>query len=150
MNTLTPPETSNSTVINNFGKWMAAYGLFLCAMGLAGYLSNPEKAKTALMSGGAFGGIAIILGLLAQRGFAWTRGAGLALSTLLSGVFIWRASVSWMAVASGQSAKLIAAVLITAMGLASIAMMVKSIRALKSNATPTQGPLDKIFPKSNI
>lgn len=59
----------------------------------------------------------------------------LALSSLLSGVFIWRASVSWMAVASGQSAKLTAAVLITAMGLASIAMIVGSIRALIRAAT---------------
>ena len=114
---------------SNFGKWLIAYGLFLSAMGLAGYLSNPEKAKTALMSGGTFGGIAVALGLLARRGLAWTRGAGLVLSTLLSGVFIWRASVSWMAVASGHSEKLTAALLITAMGLASIAMLVIAARS---------------------
>jgi len=119
---------------NNFGKWMIAYGLFLCVMGLAGYLSNPEKARTALMSGGTFGGIAVTLGLLAQRGFAWTRGAGLLLSSLLTGVFFWRASVSWMAAASGQSAKLTAAVIITAMGLASIAMLVIAGRALRGKA----------------
>lgn len=115
---------------NNFGKWMIAYGLFLCAMGLAGYLSNPEKARTALMSGATFGGISVTLGLLARRGINWTRGAGLALATLMSGVFLWRASVSWMAVSGGQSEKLTAAVLITAMGLASIAMLVYAARSL--------------------
>ena len=36
------------------------YGAFLIVMGLAGYLSNPEKAKTALMSGGAFGALSIL------------------------------------------------------------------------------------------
>ena len=115
---------------NNFGKWMIAYGVFLGAMGLAGYLSNPEKARTALMSGATFGGISVTLGLLAQRGMTWTRGAGLALSTLLSGVFLWRASASWVAVSAGQSEKLTAAVLITAMGLASIAMLVYAARSL--------------------
>ena len=143
MNALTPSETNISTMKNSFGKWMIAYGLFLCAMGLAGYLSNPEKAKTALMSGATFGGIAVILGLLAQRGFTWTRGAGLVLSTLLSGVFIWRASVSWMAVASGQSEKLTAALLITAMGLASVAMLVIAARALRGKAAAIVAPHDR-------
>ena len=134
MTTLTTPETSIPTKKNSFGKWMIAYGLFLCAMGFAGYLSNPEKARTALMSGGIFGGIAVMLGFLALRGFAWTRGAGLLLTSLLTCVFVWRASASWMAVASGQSDKLTAAVLITAMGLASIAMLVNAARAKRGKA----------------
>ena len=37
--------------------YLILYGGFLIVMGLAGYLSNPEKAKTALMSGGTFGEI---------------------------------------------------------------------------------------------
>lgn len=140
MNALTPSETNIPTTKNNFGKWMIVYGLFLCVMGLAGYLSNPEKARTALMSGATFGAIAVILGLLAQRGFNWTRGAGLVLATLLSGVFIWRASVSWMAVFGGQSGKLTAALLITAMGLASIAMLVIAARALRGKAAAIGKP----------
>ena len=35
--------------------YLILYGSFLIVMGLTGYLSNPEKAKTALMSGGTFG-----------------------------------------------------------------------------------------------
>ena len=36
-------------------NWMTGYGLFLIATGAAGYLSNPEKAATALMSAGIGG-----------------------------------------------------------------------------------------------
>ena len=42
------------------GYWMMGYGLFLISMGLAGYASNPDKAKTALMSGGTFGAFSIL------------------------------------------------------------------------------------------
>jgi uncharacterized membrane protein (UPF0136 family) len=112
----------------SFGKYLVAYGIFLVLMGVAGFLSNPEKAKTALMSGGSCGGLAIVLGWLAQRGATWPRGAALALTTLLTGVFCWRSSVSWMAFAGGQSEKLVAAVLITAMGVASVAMLLVALR----------------------
>ena len=43
-------------------QWMIAYGLFLIAMGAAGYLSNPEKAATALKSGGTFGALSMLWG----------------------------------------------------------------------------------------
>ena len=43
------------------------YGAFLIVMGLLGYLSNPEKAKTALMSGGTFGALSIVWGVLASE-----------------------------------------------------------------------------------
>jgi len=47
-------------------------------MGLLGYLSNPEKAKTALMSGGTFGALSIVWGVLGARGFRWSLPAALA------------------------------------------------------------------------
>ena len=124
---------------NNFGKWMIGYGIFLVVMGAAGFLSNPEKAKTALMSGGTFGGIAVALGFMAQRGAGWTRGAAVALTTMLTGVFIWRSSVSWLAVSGGQSEKLTAALLITAMGVASLAMLVKAARSLAAKSASMTG-----------
>ncbi len=34
------------------GTWLLGYGAFLVAAGVAGYLSNPEKAATALLSPG--------------------------------------------------------------------------------------------------
>jgi uncharacterized membrane protein (UPF0136 family) len=123
-----------------FAKWMIAYGIFLVLMGGAGFLSNPEKAKTALMSGGTFGGLAVVLGWLAQRGAAWPRAAALALTTMLTGVFCWRSSVSWMAFAGGQSEKLVAALLITAMGIASVAMFIIALRAGRPQLPPTTHP----------
>ena len=105
------------------GKWMIGYGLFLIAMGAAGYLSNPEKAATALMSGGTFGALSILWGWLMSRGIGWSRWAAGGTTALLLVVFAWRASVSWMAFAGGATEKLTAAILITLMGTASLAML---------------------------
>jgi len=105
------------------GKWMIGYGLYLFAMGAAGYLSNPEKAATALMSGGPFGALSILWGWLMSRGIGWSRWAAGATTTMLLVVFSWRASVSWSAFAGGASEKLTAAILVTLMGTASLAML---------------------------
>ncbi len=113
------------------GYWMIAYGLFLIVMGLVGYASNPEKAKTALMSGGMFGTLSIVWGWLMTRGLAWSCLAACATTAFLVVVFCWRASVSWMAYGNGASEKLTAAVLITAMGVASVmtlAVLVSAVR----------------------
>jgi uncharacterized membrane protein (UPF0136 family) len=105
----------------NLGIWMIGYGAFLISMGVLGYLSNPEKAATALLSGGTFGTLSMGWGVLMRRGRDWARWGALATAALLMAVFLWRASVGWLAVHAGQSEKLVAAVLITAMALASIA-----------------------------
>ena len=105
------------------GSWMTGYGAFLIAMGVVGYLSNPEKAATALLSGGTFGALSMAWGALLRRGLDWARWGALATAGLLTVVFTWRATVGWLAVHAGQSEKLDAAVLITAMGLASIATL---------------------------
>jgi hypothetical protein len=97
------------------------YGLFLILAGLAGYLSNPEKAKTALMSGGTFGLIQIGVGFIARKGWKPARGLGLGICAFLALTFTWRSIVSWMAVAGGQDEKLFAASLISVMLIASVA-----------------------------
>lgn len=102
------------------GNWMIGYGAFLIAVGIAGYLSNPEKAATAVLSGGTFGTLSIAWGLLLRRGHAWARRGAVATTGLLAVVFTWRASVGWIAVAAGQSEKLVAAALISAMLVASL------------------------------
>ena len=108
---------------------MMQYGIFLIAAGLAGFLSNPEKAKTALMSGGLFGTLAFVLGVMMKRGAAWSVVVAKVLVSLLSCVFVWRAWASWSAYAGGQSAKLTAAIIITTMCLASLAMLGALLRA---------------------
>lgn len=103
------------------GTILISYGLFLILAGLAGYLSNPEKAKTALMSGGTFGLIQIALGVVWIKGWQRARAVGMGVGAFLSAVFIWRASVGWMAVAGGDGDKLFAASLISLMLAASVA-----------------------------
>jgi uncharacterized membrane protein (UPF0136 family) len=105
------------------GSWMMGYGAFLIVMGVVGYLSNPDKAATALLSGGTFGTLSIAWGVLLRRGLDWARWGAFATAGLLLAVFSWRATVGWLAVHAGQSEKLVAASLITAMGLASIATL---------------------------
>lgn len=118
------------------GQWMVCYGLFLVAMGVAGYASNPEKARTALMSGGVFGALAMMWGWLMSRGIGWSGWAAAATAGMLSVVFAWRATVSWAAYADGAVEKLAAATLITLMGGASIAMLATLIRHLSRARRP--------------
>ena len=113
--------------MTNLAKWTIAYGLFLIACGLAGYLSNPEKAKTAVSSGGTFGALSILWGALMARGMTWSRWAAIGTSGFLVAVFLWRACVSWLAVADGATEKRFAAALITMMGIASVAICARLI-----------------------
>ena len=74
--------------------YLILYGGGLIVLGLLGYLSNPEKAKTALMTGGTFG--ALDSGVCSERGFGgWCRGGGdhgvVDLACRLAGERGWRA-----------------------------------------------------------
>lgn len=111
--------------------YLMFYGAFLIVMGLLGYLSNPEKAKTALMSGGTFGALSILWGVLGARGVRWSLPAAWVSTGLLTLVFAWRASVGWLAVLDGKSEKLFAAVLITAMLTGSVLMLLGLTQARK-------------------
>lgn len=122
--------------MKHLGKWTVAYGIFLIVIGLTGYLSNPERAKTALMSGGTFGVISIIWGLLLLRGISWARIAVLCTTLFLSVIFLWRASVSWSAVAQGEAEKMLAAVLISLMLAASATLLAVIARARKPAPKP--------------
>ncbi len=103
-------------------KYVIGYGVFLIVIGLLGYASNPEKAKTALMAGGTFGTLSIIWGAVMAKGMAWGRYAAIATTSLLAVVFGWRAWMGWQAVMAGQP-KLVAASLITAMLVASLILL---------------------------
>ena len=108
-------------------RWLISFGVFLFLCGLAGYLSNPAAAKTALISGSLFGGLSVIWGLLLAKGFGFAKWIALAMTLMLCGVFGWRSVVSWQAVADGGP-KVFAASLITLMLLGSIATVVKLLR----------------------
>lgn len=118
------------------GNRTVAYGLFLMLVGVVGFLSNPLQAKTALISGGTFGGLSILWGMLMRRGSGWAHRAALATTLLLSVVFLWRATATWMKVLNGNPAKGLAAVLITAMLLASLALLPSLFRLNRSADSP--------------
>jgi len=109
-----------------------AYGVFLIGIGIAGFASNPEKAKTALLSGGTFGLLSIVWGVLMYRGVAWARFAALGTTAFLTLIFGWRATASWIAVAAGEP-KFTAAVLISSMLLASL-LLLPVLVALRSKS----------------
>jgi len=106
------------------GTILIFYGLFLILAGLAGFLSNPEKAKTALMSGGTFGVLQILVGIVVSKGWKPARKIGIGISGFLALIFSWRAIVGWIAVAGGQGEKLFAASLISLMLAASVTTIV--------------------------
>jgi uncharacterized membrane protein (UPF0136 family) len=109
------------------GKWFIAFGVFLVVCGIAGFLSNPSAAKTALISGGTFGVMSAAWGFLMLRGCGWARFAALASTVVLVGAFSWRASAGWLAVAAGEP-KHFAAGLISLMLVGSIASLLVLLR----------------------
>lgn len=106
------------------GAWLLGYGAFLVVVGIAGYLSNPAKAATALLSGGTFGALSMAWGLLLRSGRGWARKAALATTGMLTLVFAWRSLASWRAVLDGHPEKVVAASLITAMLVASVLTLI--------------------------
>jgi hypothetical protein len=112
-------------------RWLVAYGAFVFTMGLLGYLSNPEKAATALKSGGTVAALSVVwaLGWAAQRRWA-LYGAATTLG-LVGTVFIWRSTVSWLAYFGGEAQKLTAAALITAMLAATLVVLPRIIGTLR-------------------
>ncbi len=115
------------------GKWFVGYGVFLFICGLAGFLSNPTDAKTALISGSVFGGLSIVWGILMLLRQRWAQTVAGVTTAFLAAVFIWRSSASWIATAQGEL-KAFAATLITLMLLGSIASLILVWR-LRSSGT---------------
>ncbi len=101
-------------------KWLISFGVFLFICGLAGYLSNPEKAISALIMGSLFGGLSVLWGFLLGKGMGFAKWAALATALLLCVAFSWRSYMSWQAFADGEP-KAFAASLITLMLIGSVA-----------------------------
>ena len=123
---------SHNAMNTKTAGYLMLYGAFLIVMGLLGYLSNPEKAQTALMSGGTFGVLSIVWGVLGARGVRWTLPAAMVTTGLLALVLGWRASVGWLAVIDGKREKIFAASLITLMLAASLLMLLCLLKSQKT------------------
>lgn len=111
---------------------LAIYGFFLLLLGVSGYFTNPEKAGTALISGGSFGALSILWGILGAKGIRWSKPAALLTSSLLGAACVWRGSLGWLAVANGQPQKALPALLITLM----LAVAVASVLCLLKDRKP--------------
>jgi len=111
--------------------WIKFYGIYLIVAGFAGWLSNPEKAQTALISGGTFGALSVLLGFIAASGRRWAYGVMVFLAAMLGTVFTIRSFISWRAYLAGDEGKLFAACLITSMLVATLVLLPKVVRALR-------------------
>jgi len=113
--------------------WLIGYGAFVFLMGVLGYLSNPEKAGTALKSGGMVAGLSLVwaIGWWSQR--RWALFGAAATLALVGAVFIWRSSVSWRAYFGGESQKLTAALLIMAMFIATAVVLPKVLGGIRAS-----------------
>ena len=114
--------------MNTCGRWFVGFGIFLFLCGVAGFLSNPAGAKTALISGGTFGFLSSAWGVLMLRGMNWAWFPALGCTGMLAVVFTWRAVVGWKTYALGEP-KLFAASLISLMlagSLLSIGVLIKN------------------------
>jgi hypothetical protein len=112
------------------GQWYIGFGIFLILCGLAGYASNPEAARSALISGATFGILSALWGFWLLKGGQLIAFIAAALTTLmLCAAFSWRSIVSWQAYLGGESSKLFAACLISAMLIGSMLSLIKLIGA---------------------
>jgi uncharacterized membrane protein (UPF0136 family) len=107
-------------------KWLIGYGVFLFLCGLAGYLSNPAKAITALIMGSGFGVLSVVWGVLLGKGFGFAKWAALVTTLMLCAVFSIRSFISWQSVMDGEP-KAFAASLITLMLLGSLATVARLV-----------------------
>ena len=112
---------------------LVVFGVFLILLGVMGYVTHPEKTPTALIFGGGFGALWMLWGILSAKGVRWSWSAALATTALLLLACAWRASLSWLAVANGQSEKVFASVLITLMLAVSASILLLSLRDRKKS-----------------
>jgi uncharacterized membrane protein (UPF0136 family) len=112
--------------------YLVIFGIFLMLLGVIGYVTHPERAHTALISGGGFGMLWMLWGILSARGVRWSWLAALATTALLTLACVWRASLSWLAVANGQSERAFASAIITLMLAVSAAILVLLLKDPKA------------------
>lgn len=89
----------------NVSVLLFVYGLFLISCGILAIVFIGLKAKTALISGGLAGTMAMGAGHLVYTQTSWAPHAGLVLTLALFGVFAWRSTLTLYAVFELSSTK---------------------------------------------
>lgn len=110
---------------------LIAYGIFLTVSGIAGYVATHATSTSALLNGGVFGTLMIVLGLTIRRGRMWTYPAAASAAVIFTLTFAWRSALQWYAVLQGDDDKLLVAALLTLMGAVSADVSRRLIRSYR-------------------
>lgn len=86
---MTTKYTSNALLI---------YGLYMVIMGVLSFVFIGSTAKTALLSGGSMGLIAILFSFFVNKEKTFAIWGGLFQSLSLIGIFAWRGSISFLTI----------------------------------------------------
>src|SRR5687767_15149939 len=103
---------------------LIVYGVLLFLLGALGYASNPKTAISALIAGTVSSLFALTCGVLARSGKRWPLIAALVTTLLGLVAFGMRAVKAVNAVREGMSEKQMAAILTSAMTLASLVVLI--------------------------
>ncbi|MFQ5752517.1 MAG: hypothetical protein ACE5HI_11015 [bacterium] len=126
---------------NEMARLFTFYGVFLILCGIVAVVAIGMKAKTALISGGSMGVIALMIGYFMNHQKKWAFVAGLFQTIGLVGVFAWRGSLSFFSIieilqnkTSGDpTSKSLAFMIIGTMFIVSLVVTALQITYFKSN-----------------
>lgn len=104
-------------------RLLVLYGVFLVLSGLLGYAATHATSTSALLNGGVFGSLMIVLGVLIRQGRMWTYPAALAASVIFAITFAWRGALQWQLWWQGDADRLVVATLLTVMFTVSAAVV---------------------------
>lgn len=85
--------------------YLVIFGMVTILLGVIVYQTHPENAPIALIFGGSLGALSILWGILGAKGARWSWTAALLTAALLGLACVWRSSLGWLAVASGEAAR---------------------------------------------
>lgn len=115
---------SPSTVSN----LLVSYGAFLVLCGIIGFRLTHEESSSSIVNGIVSGVLMIVLGVIYRSGRPWTLPAALSATAIFTFTFIWRGTVQWIAVISGNGSQMPIAALLTIMFIISVLMALVLLR----------------------
>lgn len=97
------------------GPLLIGYGIFLAIAGIVGYAATHATSTSALLNGGVFGTLMIIMGVVMRMGRMWTYPAAMSAAVIFTITFAWRGALQWYAVVGGEDERLPVAILLSVM-----------------------------------
>jgi uncharacterized membrane protein (UPF0136 family) len=119
--------------MKRFSNYMLFYGIVLVICGVAGFLYNPTRAVSALVSGVMPGVAAMALSLLIRQRSSWALAASMGATGVFALMFGQRAFNSWEFAKSPQGHYVIL-ILSSVMCVASIVTLILLVTTKKTKA----------------